>query len=1104
MLRSSIIVMLFITIFTGCSGDDGVDGSGQTPKVAITGTAATGKPIANASVVAKSNSGAKSTTTSNSVGKFSLEVNDTEGPYLLRVKQSAGKYLFSIASSKGTTNIHPITDLIIRNWFKVQGLDVETEFEGIGAAVGLPTVAEIKGVRDAIKNIISLTLLEFALPADIDLISMAFDADTAGFDRYLDHIKVVIINSKITFVVRDPLTNFEYPIISKIAISTDFTTADVVNPTDPVKVRVIPTSATEMIVVWEPSIDNVGVVGYNIYRNMQLIATTPFPVFSDSGLSLNTDYLYEIESFDSAGLMSAKVITTVSQTTGSIDIISPPVPSNVKATMASSSSIDLSWTQSGIADVFGFDIFRGPSGNVASKVASVTATTYSDFNLLSDTKYCYKVIAYDAAGNKSPQSNPEVCASTDVDTTPPTGASSIEFSAAAFQASETDATVLITVNRNGDAAQAVSVDYSMSDGSATVDLDYTAVTGTLSWAANDSAPKSFLIPIKADNVVDPSETVLLSLQNNAGAPLGTNSTATLTLSDVACTGVLNSDIKINTTITGPCVVVSSYIYINGGVDKPKAQLTINPGVTLIFLNNTGLNIQGNGVLTAVGSKSKPILFTSDAKSPGDWKGVQYSFSGDAKNVLDWVTIEYAGTSVNGAANLILFGSPASVKIRNTTLQHSSAYGFEFEASAIVSEFSNNIVTKNAAGPGVIDVNMVSALDAGSQYSGNGVGVDMVSVTGGWLDSKLDALPQTWAAIDAPYYFEKYISIKKDLTLSAGSRLLFNSGAGLLVTDTGSLKAIGNETSRILFSRRDSTIAEWRGIQYASSSSGNNQLDYVIIEYGSGMGSNGKANLILFGQGNRISLTNSILRNGLNAGFEFLFNQTTIDAFYGNTITANNTAGNIAVSLVDRLTNASKPPSDFSGNVLDVVDILPESLNAPLGMIWPNIGIDYRVGSPSINPSANNRLKIDAAVRIEPGVTLAMGMGTNIWVSTNGTLISKGTSALPIRITSENIYNNVVAAKAGDWEGIEYVNSLNNILDFTTVEFAGAATGLNGQGNIVLYGSPPGPGLTISNSTFQDSLTAGIWRLRGLQEPIGLNDVSNTFLRNTGGDIVVSP
>jgi chitodextrinase len=58
---------------------------------------------------------------------------------------------------------------------------------------------------------------------------------------------------------------------------------------------------------WTASIDNFGVVGYQIWRNGKMVAASydASPSFTDSGLEPNTSYTYQVVGFDAAGNRSA-------------------------------------------------------------------------------------------------------------------------------------------------------------------------------------------------------------------------------------------------------------------------------------------------------------------------------------------------------------------------------------------------------------------------------------------------------------------------------------------------------------------------------------------------------------------------------------------------------------------------------------------------------------------------------------------------------------------------------------------------------------------------------------------------------------------------------
>ena len=86
---------------------------------------------------------------------------------------------------------------------------------------------------------------------------------------------------------------------------------------------------------------------------------------------------------------------------GASDPTGPTVPANLKATVVSSSRVDLSWTAStDSAGVAGYYIYEN-----GVQIGSTTGTSYDDESLSADTTYSFTVAAYDASGNVSAQSS---------------------------------------------------------------------------------------------------------------------------------------------------------------------------------------------------------------------------------------------------------------------------------------------------------------------------------------------------------------------------------------------------------------------------------------------------------------------------------------------------------------------------------------------------------------------------------------------------------------------------------------------------------------------------------------------------------------------------
>jgi hypothetical protein len=104
------------------------------------------------------------------------------------------------------------------------------------------------------------------------------------------------------------------------------------------------------------------------------------------------------------------------------------------------------------------------------------------------------------------------------------------FGAGSYSVTEADGSLVVTVTRTAGTANAVTVDYATSDGTATAGSDYAAASGTLSWANGDTSAKTFTIPITNDTLSEGKESIHLTLSNPTGlAVIGPTGTAVVTI-----------------------------------------------------------------------------------------------------------------------------------------------------------------------------------------------------------------------------------------------------------------------------------------------------------------------------------------------------------------------------------------------------------------------------------------------------------------------------------------------------------------------------------------------------------------------------------------------
>ncbi|MDP3294196.1 MAG: Calx-beta domain-containing protein [Nevskia sp.] len=166
------------------------------------------------------------------------------------------------------------------------------------------------------------------------------------------------------------------------------------------------------------------------------------------------------------------------------------------------------------------------NGDAATKTVSITL--FND--TLAESSESFQLRLGTVAGASLGSPATAVVTISDDDTI--SSAGSIAFVSGAQSVLENAGNAVINVARNAGSIGAVSVDYTITSGTATAASDYTAVSGTLNWANGASGNRAITLPVLNDALAEANETVVLSLSNaTGGAVLGSAKTSTVTITD---------------------------------------------------------------------------------------------------------------------------------------------------------------------------------------------------------------------------------------------------------------------------------------------------------------------------------------------------------------------------------------------------------------------------------------------------------------------------------------------------------------------------------------------------------------------------------------------
>lgn len=355
-------------------------------------------------------------------------------------------------------------------------------------------------------------------------------------------------------------------------------------PTAPTNLAVVSTSTASANLTWTAATDNVAVTSYKIYADGVFKTNSSTTTATVSGLNQGTTYSFRVHALDAAGNISPQSNDALGTTL--TDNEAPTAPTNLTVTSVGSNNIVVSWNAAtdniGVAsyDIYVGSTMMGTTSLLSSNIANLNpATTYSIY-----------VVAKDAVGNVSPQSNTVTATTLTVGTTcgdehfdnlevVPNQYSTYNWESNGISWTSEDSRTDETINgkaltiRNG-SLTALSVPNGIGQLTVTAQLKYSGTAGTLKLFVND---------------VDTGKTIPYGGRNSAPV------TTTLTGIDVAGTveirlqqnGAATNRVAID-DVTWTCYTPSAAVTESGALQN---KLTIFPNP----VKHGELNVSGNNL-----------------------------------------------------------------------------------------------------------------------------------------------------------------------------------------------------------------------------------------------------------------------------------------------------------------------------------------------------------------------------------------------------------------------------------------------------------------------------------------------------------------------------
>lgn len=183
------LAILFSIALASCGGGGGAAPSANP--TTVTGTVATGKPLANAQITLTDSNGVSRTATSSATGSYTIDVTGLTAPFVVKATGLQGTILVSMVSVKdavvtSSTNVINITPLTTA---------IAAQLSSTGVAADLSPVTDKSTIVSTMATVDTSTQSSIATfmaqyGATGSPITTPFLANGSGYDNLYDHTKI--------------------------------------------------------------------------------------------------------------------------------------------------------------------------------------------------------------------------------------------------------------------------------------------------------------------------------------------------------------------------------------------------------------------------------------------------------------------------------------------------------------------------------------------------------------------------------------------------------------------------------------------------------------------------------------------------------------------------------------------------------------------------------------------------------------------------------------------------------------------------------------------------------------------------------------------------
>jgi len=268
----------------------------------------------------------------------------------------------------------------------------------------------------------------------------------------------------------------------------------------------------------------------------------------------------------------------------------------------------------------------------------------------------------------------------------------------------------------------------------------------------------------------------------------------------------------------------------------RGNVNIAPGTIIQVNNDYYISVNLGGSLSASGTAEAPITFAGQSGgTSASWAYLAINTE-SASNKLDHVIIDNAGKNEGWNVNVPEQSAvylEGQLAMTNTSINGSGGNGFLIAETLInsnLTQFSNNVIRNTVEYPICTPANHVNEMDLVScTFTGNGSQFIRI-----YDENSTDRLQveSNWENLSIPYFIDFNLDLYSNLTIEAGSEIVFGSGAGIATVSSQEtfLKVNGTEANHVIMRGEVATAGAWLGL-YIPTSNAQNEFNYLDISDG---------------------------------------------------------------------------------------------------------------------------------------------------------------------------------------------------------------------------------------------------------------------------------